>query len=307
MRNDAVVLLNPSAGRGRALREKDRLEDCLRSNEVYYDLFVSESEEHLRLLAATETEYYPVIIGVGGDSTFNMIANEIIKAKTENIFGMIGLGSSDDIVREFGVDSLEAACSAIKDCRTRKMDVGCLIFDKETEPLYFLGTASLGLGVTVNRFVAEFTQNHPYLSKSQLIDGILGTYCSYSHREVPRTIRLGYDGKSEHPEFSLIVFNNTNYYASGLRPSPSANPFDGILNVCIANSSSFFNTLLSYCSMLRQKHTSRKNIKMLEAKEFRISSDEGIEIQVDGEIKGPYREIKLYVKPCALEVISKRL
>lgn len=302
MSDKIAILLNPSAGRGKVLREKERLEDCLKANGAVYNLSISKSEGDLIELAAKAVGDYQTIICVGGDTTFNLIANEILKAGKNNIFGMVGLGSSNEIVREFGLDTLESACSAIKEQQTKDMDVGCLTYDKRTDLLYFLGTASLGLGVTVNKYVEEFIRKHPYLSRSPFIDGILGAYNSFSTGKIPRRVRLEYNDESREIDFSLLVFNNTSYYAGNLKPSPSADPFDGLLNACIINVRSFIDGLRIYFDALRQKHITRENVTLLESKEFKLYSN-GIEIQTDGKVRGPYKNIRLSIQQSALRVI----
>ncbi|MGB6338430.1 MAG: acylglycerol kinase family protein, partial [Candidatus Aminicenantaceae bacterium] len=97
----AAILFNPSAGRGKALKKKNRLEELLKKHDITYDLFVTQSEEDLLGLTQEKSKEYNVLVGVGGDSTFNIMANEIYKRSADVSLGMIGLGSSNDILKEF--------------------------------------------------------------------------------------------------------------------------------------------------------------------------------------------------------------
>lgn len=307
MKNIAV-LLNPFAGRGRALREKERLEALLKRYEINYDIdiFDSQDEEHLRNLAREKSRQYPIIVGAGGDGTFDIIINELIRQGHGNTFGMVPFGSWNDIAREFGVDSLENAVFAIKERKTRDVDLGILTADA-TEPLYFLGTASLGLGITVNKRVEDFMRKYPMLAKLKFVDtafGVLAVYDSFASKEVPIQLTLEYDGVSNTNNFSLVVFNNTSFYAGGIRPSPDAKPDDGLLDFFCIIGGSYYRILYIYSLIYKgKKYTGQKDIILRQVPEFKIISERGIEIQTDGEVKGPYKEIILSARPRALKVI----
>lgn len=327
--SDVAILFNPSAGRGRASRELFRLERLLkrpefRLEDVAYTLLQSDDEEHLKQLASEKAEEFPVIVGAGGDGTLNTIVNELLKKGKNNIFGMIPLGSSNDIARGFGIDNLEQACLAVniavkhKGENTRRADVGVVIADGNA-PQYFLGTASLGLGVRVNRYVEEVAKRYPASKGMQKILGLLGIYHSISSGKVPIPLNLMHGNSSLLEDFFLIVFNNTRFYASGRVPNPNATPYDGILNCYCALGEQLFdisepsyqlsreeifyltaNKIQSTLRFLQQKP---EDIKRIVAPEFKIISGEGAEIQADGKILGPYRDITVSVKPKALSII----
>lgn len=304
MPDKIAVLLNPSAGKGKALRRKKRLEDCLKAKEINYDLFIPRNEEHLKQLAAEKLKEHDIIVSAAGDTTHNLIANEILeyekKYGKKKILGMVGLGSANDITRDFGLDNIELACSAIKAQKTKDMDVGCLTYGGKHD--YFLGSASLGLGPIINKYVDELTKKQPILAKSRAIDGFLGIYNSFHRKKVPKKVKLEYDSKSKKFSSPSIVFNNTRHYAKHFRLTPYADPFDGLLNAYVINSQSFpIFFITSIMTLLKKK---QQNITLLKAKEFNVSSDEGIDVLIDGRIiRCSYKNITLSVEPSALPVI----
>jgi len=74
------ILYNPSAGMGRALGRKIKLERLLRHFEIRYDLVMTRSEEHLRELTRAHARSYPAVVGAGGDSTFHIMIGEMTAA-----------------------------------------------------------------------------------------------------------------------------------------------------------------------------------------------------------------------------------
>ena len=178
------ILYNPSAGMGRALDRKIKLERLLRHFDVRYDLVMTRSEEHLRELTREHARTYPDVVGAGGDSTFHIMINELVAAGAETTFGMLGVGSSNDIPREFGLASLDAACRALKAGGTRRIDLGG--DPRRRTPLgYFLGQANIGLGAYVNRFVADLAGRRPRLARRQTLAGLLGIRKAYASGAIP--------------------------------------------------------------------------------------------------------------------------
>lgn len=299
-----AILLNPAADNGRASRKQKQLEFMLDNYDVSYRLFVSESETHLRNLVSTCTKDYHTIVGAGGDGTFNIIINELMKQGLSNRFAMVPLGSQNDIAREFGVDSLENACSALKNGATREVDLGMITGD-DSSPSYFLGTASLALGTTVNKYMNNIIKRHPILTRSNFIYdvyGFLGILHSFSSKKVPILLKLIYN-KSFTDNFSLVVFNNTSFYAHGFRPSPDANPYDGLLDCFCVTSESPSRFFKIWSSHRKGKHTDEHDVKLIKASEFKVMSRDKVEIQADGQLLGAYKDITISVKPKALSVI----
>ncbi|MCU0285639.1 MAG: hypothetical protein MUF15_04490, partial [Acidobacteria bacterium] len=254
-----AVLFNPSSAKGMALKQKDTIMRSLAKAGIDMDFIITESEDHLRYLAASAAQnpgQYDALVGVGGDTTFNIIAAEILKYRediqaavmnptvhipassfTSNlILGMIGTGSANDITRGLGLETIANACHAITTGHIKRMDVGCVkiykqsqSFQSKTEPetLFFLGTLSLGLGVTVNRYVESYRQKRKILSRwkpfDQLSPALYAIYHSFAQKKIPLRVELQYrdlqsgDKITLPVEFSLLVLLNTPFYANGLK------------------------------------------------------------------------------------------
>lgn len=125
-----VILFNPSAGRGRAAGRRDALAVRLRGLGVRFEIIVTESEARLRTLTRRLAAEIGggILAGAGGDSTFSIMAGEIVRSGVgpDVRFGMIGLGSSNDIPAAFGLGTVEAACAALARGRTLRIDAGAV-------------------------------------------------------------------------------------------------------------------------------------------------------------------------------------
>jgi diacylglycerol kinase family enzyme len=303
------ILYNPSAGMGRALGRKIRLERLLRHFEIRYDLVMTRSEEHLRELTRAHARSYPVVVGAGGDSTFHIMIGEMAAAGGGADFGMIGVGSSNDIPREFGIETLVKACRALKDRRTRKIDLG-LVRDGDEVLGCFLGQANIGLGAYVNRYVAGLVERRPRLARRQILAGILGIRRAYATRAIPLEIVLDSEAGRREGEFAAAIFSNIRYWATGRLINPGARPEDGLLDGCLIGDCRFLR--LARLSRLAKtgRHVDAGGVEILRAPSFRVSSKTPFAVQADGEIlraadgRTAFPDVSIGIVPGGLNLIA---
>lgn len=307
-KDKAAVLFNPSAGRGKAMGMKDRVEACLRENGVPYDLFVTGSEEELRALAREHARNRSTVIGAGGDSTFHLIVNEIVKAGAVARFGMIGIGSSNDIDREFNVDSLEKACRTLKRGWSRRVDLGCIVQGSETLR-YFLGQANVGLGAQVNGYVEALARRKPALGRRQTLAGVLGVIRSYRSGILPLSLTMASEAGTVRGDFVAAVFSNIRYWATGKLIAPEALPDDGSLDACLIGMCSFGRLARIARLAGKGRHGTMKEVRFLRSSSFEVSSETPFEVQTDGEIIGgaerpeTFERVTFKVLPRALDLV----
>lgn len=302
------VLFNPSAGQGRAVDRLARIESRLRENGVPFDLFITGSEDELKSLAREHGRRYRTVAGAGGDSTFHIVANELLASGGTARLGMIGVGSSNDIDREFGLDSLDKACAALRAGRARRIDVGRIVRGGEILR-YFLGQANIGLGAMVNGYVADLLRRRPRLARRQTAAGILGTLRAYRDGRLPIELEVEGAGGDARGMFILAVFGNTRYWATGKMIVPDAKPDDGKLDACLVGACSFLRLARIAVLASRGVHGRVKEVSFLKAVGFEVSGPVPFEIQTDGEILGgaghpqTFDKIRFDVLPGALDIV----
>ena len=309
MQNERLsILFNPSAGMGKSLRKKEELEERLRQCGIPYDLTMTRSAENLRELTRVHAQRYGAVVGAGGDSTFHLIVNEIMATGADVNFGMIAVGSSNDIAREFGVDSLDKACQALKKRRTTKIDLGG-IFDGEKQIRCFLGQANIGVGVFVNQYVSQLAQRKPKSAERQTLAGIRGIIRAYRDKKIPLPLAVEFDSSRVEGEYVAAVVSNVRYWATGKIINPDARPDDGKLDACLIRTCSFLR--LARISSLANtgRHGKAREVDILQSGCFEISSLTPFVIQTDGEILGgsdrsPFRKATFRILPRALNIIS---
>ncbi|MCX6581666.1 MAG: diacylglycerol kinase family lipid kinase [Candidatus Aminicenantes bacterium] len=308
MTEKIALIYNPSAGGGKAQRRQGRVEACLEAKGIRYDLFVTESEAHLVETAEIVAQRYPVILGAGGDTTLNIIATQILRNGKKNVLGIISLGSVNDLAREIGVHRLEKAANAIKHHITREFDVGVVRDPKQSQPYYFLVSASLGLGVEVNRYVDIWMRKHPFFatfrSTTQGTAAMSAIHQAFKNKQVPLELTLECNGDRYTIVTSLLIFGNISSYGGTFRLSPTASPVSGKLDCCIFDFNSLAGVARVSLDIKRQKHLEKNTVKVLQGESFKIHARKPLDFQLDGEIIRLDGEVEIAILPKALTMFT---
>jgi len=301
-----LILYNPSSGNGASIKKKRRILKALDSYNINYDIHITKSEEDLRNLSRKSVNNYETIIGVGGDTTIKIIYEEIFnfdkrKNKIPKL-AMIGTGSVNDIMKSIGMFPIERAIEAIKKGKTNFIDIGVVKTNLVNKEYYFLGSMSIGLGTSVNKFVEIFKKNHKYLSKGnlgQFIAAFLGVKNSFKKGMIPLNVDIEYDEEKINKRFSLLTVLNTSLFGKGIMLVENCSPFDGKFNCAVINTESFRETLSFYGNVKKRKD----EIYSFESGKIKMKFEKPTDIQLDGDVLDNINNLEAFVKPKALQII----
>jgi diacylglycerol kinase (ATP) len=304
-----AILFNPSSGKGRAGQKRRSLQACLKEHHLAFDWFESRHEDDLRDLVRVTAADYQTLVAAGGDTTMLIVINELMRLGADNALAMIGLGSCNDVAREFDVNSLKKACQAIRRQRTRWIDLGAAIEGRKVLR-YYPGQASIGLAVLINQYVERVVQRSPYLGKYQTLSGLRGGWRACRSDEMPIHLEVEYEGGRISGEFMLAVFDNIRYYAAGRKALPKARPDDGKLDALLIRRTSF--PRLAYLALLTPPATyaDQKDTVVLQSPRFSVRAARPFTVQIDGEVLGQegrpraFRSLEFVSLPRALKIIS---
>jgi len=307
--NKTIILFNPSAGKGRAGHSRPELEQRLTSLGIPYELIITRSEDHLKALTAEKAPLCSVLAGAGGDSTFNIMVNVMMRKNLSTPLAMFGIGSSNDVPKAFGLDSLENACSALKRRDIRSIDLGAVAHEGVVLNT-FIGQANVGLGALVAGYVEKLSARKPKWGRRQTLAGALAIFDAYHRRKIPLPLEIQTSEKREEGRYLTAVFHNTRYWATGKILNPASHPDDGRLDCC----------LIRECSMVRLGHLYRlagkgrlgeaKEITFLQSKTFTVTGSPAFKVQADGELLGGlsqpsvFHQLEFRIIPRALDIIT---
>lgn len=302
------LLFNPSSGGGYSSKKKAILQRLFSDAGIEHRFYESSSEEHLREMVKTQAAQYDAIVGIGGDTTFSIIAQELVKIKIEKkripVLGFIGIGSANDISRSLGMVKAGTLIHSIIRWRTGEMDVGELSTDSGSE--IFLGTVSSGLGTTVNRYLDSWVRRHRILRKIKVIHpvitGMAGIRHSFKKQLIPETVHLKWEGGEGNFNFSLLAFLNIPYYAGGLELSPLGSPYSGMLECCIVQTGSFSSSVAMGLRVIIGSKKDNPGMTRISSPYFTAKFSRLVDLQYDGEPVSGIRNVNISMMPKYLDV-----
>lgn len=276
-------ILNPAAGSGRSLAQIDYLRQKIRLFDLPAEIVISQSEDHLKELTREFAQKSQIIVGIGGDSTFHFMANEILMSGGKSALGLIGLGSSNDIPRNFDLADINRSLTVIKSSQIKAIDVAAILHDGQIIR-YVLGQVNIGLGAAVNQYVASIIRRQPWLRNHQNLAGLVGIWLAYKNKENALPVSIKIKSQSYNGNFTIALLTNIRYWATGRKIAPLASPDDGLFDLCLIRTCPLSSLLYLALLAKKGKHIKHKNVILNQSDYFLINSEKKFVLQADGEI-----------------------
>lgn len=282
-----IILLNPTARRGKARQLLSRALEVFRQQRVHFEVRESQSPQHLTELARGAVEEKPdLIVSAGGDGTHHYVINGLFRSAIP--LGLLPLGTGNDFAKGVGIPTdLPAAAAAMVDGHTRQIDLA------RVEAVVYGCIAGAGFDSTVARYANEHVQ---WLSGSLAYTWSL-LCCLREYR--PQQLEIIADTGSFSGEVLFAVVGNNSSYGGGIRLAPRARLDDGLLDICIVPYLSCSEFLRWVPRAYRGEHLNHPRIKYLQARKITLRSSSRMELFGDGEF--------LQELPATIEVLPRAL
>ena len=284
-----LVLVNPSAGGGRARDLLPQLEGALRGRELAYRLVVTTGLEHgvEQAMAAAAQGEIPVVMS--GDGLIGQIGGALVGARVP--LGVIPGGRGNDFARVVGIPTgIPEAVDLIATGSTRSIDVG------EVNGRRFLCIASCGFDSDANRIANE----------TRLVKGNL-VYLYAAIRAMaawkPARFEITLDGERREFTGYAVAAANNKAYGGGMFLAPEAELDDGLLDVVYTTHHSKIRALANLPKVFSGRHTEVDEVTVVRAAEVEISADRPFAVYADGDHLADL-PATVRVLPRALEVIA---
>ena len=134
---------------------------------------------------------------------------------------------------------------------------------------------------------AAIADNMNLFRKWPLISGSMKyklaiSYTIFGARNYKLKIRV--DDKTYKGMYTLIAIGNNKYYGGGVKALPDAKIDDGLLDICLIDSTTLFQKLIFLPKYSKGKHADINLVKLLRGKEVSVVSTRKIPVSIDGEI-----------------------
>jgi YegS/Rv2252/BmrU family lipid kinase len=289
-----LVIRNPAAGRGRALRQWVETARKLNAAGLAFDEAVTSRPLDAVAIAEREAANYSCIVAAGGDGTVHEVVNGLMRAGAPAALGVIPLGSGDDFAKLLSNDFI----FNFSNKKTRAFDVGRIVSGSEVR--YFANGMDIGFGAHGARNVA---------SVPRLLTGFgayLGALALTMVRYPLLRVRLQLD---DAPHFELTTamtaVMNGSTFGGSFRVCPQARPDDGLLDLLLVDAVGRLEILQLVPKILRGSHAGHPRLRLARAKRVTIASDEPLLVEADGEIAfDGTRMLEIDLQPGVLRVFA---
>lgn len=220
------LLLNPVAGRGRALAQFDSVQAALRAAGQQTQVWRSAYPGHARVLAG-QIPHSSTLLVIGGDGTVHEVLDACLSRELR--LGIIPSGSGDDFAFALGIPRDQPAAAALLAVggRERRVDVG------RVNDTLFINAFGSGFDAEVARRVLAAPSRYKGLWR--YLFGIFTSLKDLQLSELRLAMEHPDGSRSEHRGFSLFVSVQNGPRGGGnFLIAPGARVDDGVLDVVVA-------------------------------------------------------------------------
>ncbi|MCH7840892.1 MAG: diacylglycerol kinase family lipid kinase [Planctomycetes bacterium] len=280
-RRSMLIIVNPTAGRGRALRTAElvarRWQSCDRTVEVAQTTAAGDAERFAREAVAAEPGRFDCVVACGGDGTVQEVAQALAELRVTlgdacPVLGLAPAGRCNDFARALNVPTdADRIADILLTATARAMDLG------RVNGRYFCTVVTTGIDAEISRYVDQASM---WLSGTPAY--LLGAM-RVLKRYRPQRVRLQGDfGCIEQPVF-LASAANTSSYGGAVPIAPHARPDDGVLDLCIIEGMTRLQALMLIPTILRGRHVGNARVRFVRTKGFTIDATEPCELWADGQ------------------------
>jgi YegS/Rv2252/BmrU family lipid kinase len=282
------LIVNPSAGRGRAARLLPAVESALRARGMAFRVERTDSLVHARELAREALAAGEVATGMGGDGLLGAIAGEL--RGTDGVLGVLPGGRGNDFARKLGIGTdPERACDVLAGGRERAIDVA------EAGGAAYLGIASAGIDSDVQD-IANATRVP--LGELIYVYATLRALRGWRHARWQVVV----DGEAQSFTGYSVAVANSGVFGGGMYLVPDASLDDGLLDVVLTRSCPKWRYLSSLPKVFKGTHVESEDLTILRGREVAFHADRPFRAYADGD---PIAELPVTIRvvPRSLKVL----
>jgi diacylglycerol kinase (ATP) len=219
-----AILVNPTAGRGKAALTADRVFSSLLTAGVAVDLVrgadADDARERLDQVLAAGPD---TVVVVGGDGLVHLAVQAV--AGTPVALAIVPSGTGNDIARAFGITGdPDLVVAAILTGSPVPTDLVRVTSAGTVASRWYLGVACSGFDSRIN---ARANRMRRPRGPSKYTIALLAEIRDI----VPLPLTVTVDGVAETRPSLLVAVGNTAYYGGGMAICVGADPADGLLDV----------------------------------------------------------------------------
>ena len=292
MSRTVALVVNPTAGKGRAARCVEPVAERLRKGGIDVRQVAGRTaEESLDLAHAAVADGVDAVVALGGDGMAHLALQAV--AGTATPLGLIPAGTGNDLAGTLGLpDDPLAAADVVVGWTVRDVDA------VRADDRWWACVLGAGFDSAVNE--RANTMSWPR-GKRRYDIAILAELRVF--RPLPFVIHL--DGVRWETEAMLVAVANARSYGAGMQIAPSAEIDDGLLDITVLGPVGKFEFVRMYPTVYKGTHVRHPAVTTRRAREVTLEAP-GVIAYADGERFAPL-PLTNTCMPGALRVLAPSL
>jgi diacylglycerol kinase (ATP) len=300
MKAETLVIVNPAAGGGRALRAEADVAKLLKLSGYAADFAHSQSSEDMREQAERAVrEGYRYVVALGGDGGFHHVVEAL--RGTKAVAGFFPAGNGNDIAADLGIpaDPLDATEAFLKSA-PRPIDLIRARF-RDGRTAHYIGAGGMGLDAEAAHLANTKFKRLPGVTR-YLAGAIWEFFRGGSiglHAEIDG---IAWDGR-----VLFVAVANSTRYGSGIRIAPDAKMDDGWIDVALVQEIGLARLVEAIPIVLTSGDLRGfPEVKRYRCKRIELGTERPAKVHGDGELLGE-TPVELSVVPRAVQVMTPKL
>jgi len=296
--NPLLVIVNPTAGGGRAARLVPWLRERLAARPDARVEVTARAGDAERWTSSFGTADPGRVVAVGGDGTVQEVVNGIMAAGHDGTsLGIVPVGTGNDLARSLALPRDPGAAWTVAVGRgERPMDLMRATSGDGRERWF--GAAG-GIGFDAQVAAAMAARSAWQRGRA----GYLVTTLAQLRRFDNRSVELTLDGVASTARVLFVAVANGEFYGGGMRIAPGARVDDGMLDICVVGNMSRLTALGQLANLYRGTHVNHPQVEMRRARSVAISGASATLVHLDGEPFGGL-PVRIELQPGCLLVAA---
>ncbi len=268
------LLVNPAAGRGRALRRLDAATRALARVGPIDVVRTERSGDEARLALEAAHDGVRALVVLGGDGTVSRVGGALATAGADTPLGILAAGTGNDFAKSLGapVHDYAAMAERIALGETRRVDVGRL----GGRP--FVNAAGFGFDVAV---LERMTRARWLRGDALYIAAALAELFRFGGVEA--RVRVAPGALDERARWLLVVIANGQWFGGSFRIAPAAGLDDGRLDLVLVRDASARQRARLFAAAPFGKHVDLPGVTCQRVADGLVETDGHAACELDGE------------------------
>ncbi len=264
-----LLLVNPSAGAGRAVKRLPAIETELRNHGLEYRIVETTGIEHGRSEAVAAAAAGEIVVVCSGDGLIGQVGGAL--AGTTTPLGVLPGGRGNDFARVVGIPTEPAEAVAILAAgHRRRIDVG------EVNGQRFLCIASCGFDSDANRIA-----NEARLVRGSLVYAYAALKALWQWRPAEFTISV--DGEERKVRGYSVIVANSKAYGGGMFVAPDAELDDALLDLVTIAEVGKWRFLFNLPKLFKGEHIANPEVSTARGAVVEVRADRPFAVYADGD------------------------